>query len=201
LLLLAAGGIIYPMTDKTFGMKELYPYTLPAAVSLALFALCGWRFYFRRLYSRMAGALCVLAFINILIFSRGFVMKAGQDSYKEPAAIIRERLSDGDVVVSYKDTAQGLGFYLGRRIVLAEALGELEFGASQEEDPRWFIDSAALEKLWGGDSRVFLVSAESYAEELKNILRSVTVIGENRFFVVLSNFRQPGAKAVPQDLF
>jgi 4-amino-4-deoxy-L-arabinose transferase-like glycosyltransferase len=189
LSILAAAGILYPIVDKTWGMKGLYPYTLPAAISLALSALCGWFFYSRRSYERMANALCMLAFVNILIFSRGFPFKAGQDSYKEPAAIIRERLTDEDVVVSYRDTAQGLEFYLGRRIVLAEAMGEQAFGARQEKDPRWFIDSAALEKLWGGNSRVFLVSEKSYAEELKNTLESAAVIGENRFFVVLSNFR------------
>jgi 4-amino-4-deoxy-L-arabinose transferase-like glycosyltransferase len=197
LSILAAAGILYPIMDKTFGVKELYPYTLPAVFSLALSALCGWFFYSRRSYEHMTNTLCMLAFVNILIFSRGFPLKAAQDSYKEPAAIIGEHLSDGDVVVSYRDTAQGLGYYLGRRVVLAEATGELEFGARQEKDPRWFIDSAALEKLWGEDSRVFLVSEEPYAEELKKTLGSVTVIGENRFFVVLSNFRQPEAKAVP----
>jgi hypothetical protein len=145
----------------------------------------------------MANILCMLAFVNILVFSRGFPLKAGQDSYKEPAAIVREHLSNGDVVVSYRDTAQGLGFYLGRRVVLAEELGELEFGARQEKDPRWFIDSAALGKLWSGDSRVFLVSEEHYAEELKNSLEGVAVIGENRYFVVLSNFGQTGVKVVP----
>jgi hypothetical protein len=145
----------------------------------------------------MTGILCALAFINILVFSRGFAMKAELDSFKAPAAIIREHISDGDVVVAFRETAQGLGFYLGRRLVLAEAVGELEFGANQEEDPRWFIDSAALEELWNGDTRVFLVSTEPRAEELKNLLGNVAVIDEDRFFVVLSNFGQPGEKAVP----
>ncbi|MDR1510843.1 MAG: glycosyltransferase family 39 protein [Synergistaceae bacterium] len=187
-LILAAGGIIYPMMDKKYGVEALYPYTLPASASLTLIALCGWRFYSRRSYRLIVNILCALAFVNILALSRGFTMKADQDSYKEPAALIREHLSDENVVVSYGSAAQGLGFYLGRRIVLAEALGELEFGASQEGDPRWFIGSDTLEKLWGGASRVFLVSDERNAEELKEMFGSATVIGENRYFVVLSNY-------------
>ncbi|MDR1581612.1 MAG: glycosyltransferase family 39 protein [Synergistaceae bacterium] len=187
-LILAAGGIVYPIMDKRYGIEMLYPYTLPVAAGMILSALCGWYFYSRRSYKFMVNILCALAFVNILTLSRGFTLRAGQDSYKEPAALIREHLSDEDIVVSYGRTAQGLGFYLGRRIVLADALGELAFGAGQEKDPRWFIGSDTLADLWRGDSRVFLVSDVRRAEKMKEMLGNTTVIGENRYFAVLSNF-------------
>ncbi|MDR1978045.1 MAG: glycosyltransferase family 39 protein [Synergistaceae bacterium] len=188
-LLGAAAGVVYPLVDKKIGTLSLYSYTLPAAAGLAALSLCGGWFYFKRLYGRMVDALCLLALINLMIFSRGFALKAELESYKEPAAIIRAQAGPEDVVASYKSTAQGLGFYLKRRIVLANAAGELEFGARQEKDPRWFIDSRALQDLWLGETRVFLVSEKRREEELEQLLgkRNIIETGRVRDAVILSN--------------
>jgi 4-amino-4-deoxy-L-arabinose transferase-like glycosyltransferase len=192
LLLLAAAGVLYPLADKKLEAAILYPYTLPAAAALAVFALCEWKLYSRGLYKGMVNAACVLAFVNVLFFSRGFALKAEEDSYREPAAAIQESLRPGDEVVSYKNLAQGLGFYLKRRIVLADARGELEFGAGQEKDPRWFIGSQALETLWNGEGRVFLVAEARHIKELEHLLRGNNWIRlyQDRNNVVLSNAEQ-----------
>ncbi|MDR2137577.1 MAG: hypothetical protein LBO68_04735, partial [Synergistaceae bacterium] len=157
---------------------------------------------FQRRCAKKVSVLCVLAFLNLAVFARGFVLKAELDSYKEQAALIEEALQPDDVVVAYKAPAQGLGFYLRRRIVLADVLGELEFGARQEKDPRWFIDSRSLEALWskkeskkesegkGEGKRVFLVADKKHLEELTRLLGENNVIqwGRTRNCVVLSNF-------------
>ncbi|MDR1622472.1 MAG: glycosyltransferase family 39 protein [Synergistaceae bacterium] len=191
LSLAAAGGVVYPLSDKKLG-TGLFFYTLPASASLALFVFCGVFFYRRRECRKMVHALCLLASINLLTFSRGFFLKAGLDSYKEPAAAIREQIEPADVVVSYKSTAQGLGFYLKRRIVLMDVMGELEFGARQEKDPRWFLDSQELKDLWLGKTRVFLVFWEAekrYGEEIEQLLGKHNIIQAARIrdAVVLSN--------------
>jgi 4-amino-4-deoxy-L-arabinose transferase-like glycosyltransferase len=187
-LLVAIAGIAYPLADKDLG-TALYPYTLPAAASLALSAFCGAFFYRRREYDKMVRVLCLLAVVNLLVFSRGFLLKGELDSYKEPAAAIEEWLGPEDVVVSYRDIAQGLGFYLKRRIVLANAMGELKFGALQEKDPHWFIDSQGLKKLWFGKRRVFLITQERHEEELEQLLGKHNIIqrGRTRDAAVVSN--------------
>jgi 4-amino-4-deoxy-L-arabinose transferase-like glycosyltransferase len=189
LSLAAAGGVVYPLLDKELG-AALFFYTLPAAVGLALFVFCGALFYRRRQQGRMVCVLCLLAAINLLVFSRGFALKAELDSYKEPAAAIGDRAA-GDVVVSYKSTAQGLGFYLKRRIVLANIVGELEFGARQEKDRRWFIDSRALRDLWLGKTRVFLVAEKGREEEIEQLLGKHNIIQKTRVgnSVIFSNFK------------
>ncbi|MDR1376397.1 MAG: glycosyltransferase family 39 protein, partial [Synergistaceae bacterium] len=173
--LMMLAGIVYPLMDKKLGMA-LYPYTLPAAASLAFGAFCGIFLYRRREYGRMVYVLCFLAVVNLLVFSRGFALKAELDSYKEPAAAIREQLGPDDVVVSYKSVAQGLSFYLKRRIVLADGAGELEFGARQEKDPQWFIDSQGLKELWFGKRRVFLVTEKRHEEKLEQLLGKHNII-------------------------
>ncbi|MDR2175977.1 MAG: phospholipid carrier-dependent glycosyltransferase [Synergistaceae bacterium] len=189
LSLAAAAGVVYPLMDKKAG-AELCLYTLPAAASLALFAFCGVFFHRRREYGKMVRVLCVLAFVNAAVFSRGFAFKARLDSCRDLAAAIRERAAPEDIVVSYRDIRQSLAFYLNRRIVLAEVLGELRFGAEQEKDPRWFIGREALEALWSGKKRVFLAADTRETAELSLLLKGNPVIELNRTRndVLLSNF-------------
>jgi len=134
--------------------------------------------------------MCVLAFVSTALFGKGFDLAAYRNSYREPAALISSQVGPDDVVASLRDTAQGLGFYLGRRIVLVDNMGELEFGALQEQDPRWFIDMDALCSLWSEPTRVFLLSDVRYTEELASLLGKGNIIevGRTHYDVVLSNF-------------
>ena len=190
LLLTALVGVVYSLMDNKLGSAVLLPYTLPAVFSLlALAFACGW-FYFRGAYKMMVDACCVLAFVNVVTFSQGFALKAGLDSYKAAAAQIREHTGTDDVVVvGYRDPVQGLGFYLKRRIVLAEYFGELRFGALQEKDPRWFIDGERLKSLWDGPTRVFLVLDGRRIKDLEQLLgRSAKEIWRSANDAVLVNF-------------
>ena len=75
-------------------------------------------------------------------------------------------------------------------IVLVDNMGELEFGALQEQDPSWFIGSDALRDLWKGPTRVFLLSDVRDIEELASLLGKGNIIeaGRTHYDVVLSNF-------------
>ncbi|MDR2523902.1 MAG: glycosyltransferase family 39 protein [Synergistaceae bacterium] len=176
LMFLAAAGIIYPLM-MDIPVLALYPYTLPASASLGVLALHGWKLAESppAARSKMTAAFCLLSFVNALLFARGFTLEERFLSYKEPAAVIRERLRPGDVVVGYGNTMQGLGFYLERRIVLADAVGELEFGARQERDPRWFIGQKELKALWEGEERVFLAVNGQKMGELEQLLRKSVI--------------------------
>lgn len=189
LLLLAIAGAVYPLWDKKIGFQALYPYTLPAAFSLLLLALSSAFFYKKRNYNSLVKAFCLLALANVVIFSRGFELKARTDSYKEIAALVLQNAAPGDIIVGYRDPMQGLFFYLKRRIVLAQVLGELKFGALQEKDPRWFIDASKLAKLWEGPQRVLLVTEERYLKDLRTLInKPIIQLGETPAGILLTNF-------------
>ena len=137
----------------------------------------------------MIRALVVLAFVIALVLSQGFAVKAELDSSKGTAAMIREQIRPEDVVVGYKNLFQGLGFYLQRRLVLADITNELKFCAEQEKDPRWFIGDDSLKKLWQGPERVFLATDPRRAEGLHKLLGEKTrELGRTRSAAVLVNF-------------
>ena len=137
----------------------------------------------------MLAVLCVLALLNVFAFSRGFEAKARLDSPRDVAALVRERGREGDRIVAYRSLMQGLSFYLGRRIVVAGTLNELEFGAAREEDPQWFIDAAQLRRLWNGPDRVLLVTKPRHAGLLASDLgREPVRLGETPGGVLFANF-------------
>lgn len=82
---------------------------------------------------------------------------------------IRSTIRPGDIVVSYGDYAQGLAFYLQKRIVVASYLGELEFGSKHPSGQGWFIDDDQLINLWNSDKRVFIVFDKSKRNMLSNL--------------------------------
>ena len=189
LLPLAAAGVLYPLLSSRPEAGALFGYTLPAAASL----LCFWGtslFLHRRgEFGRMPAVLCVLALLNAFAFSRGFEAKARIDSPRDVAALVRERAGEKDRVAAYGSLMQGLSFYLGRRIVVAESLNELEFGAAQEADPRWFLDGAGLRKLWNGPDRVFLVTKRRDEGRLTAGLgRRPVRLGETPGGILFSNY-------------
>jgi 4-amino-4-deoxy-L-arabinose transferase-like glycosyltransferase len=70
-------------------------------------------------------------------------------------------LQPGDVVIHERgvEKAGGLLFYVKRQVlVLNGRRGDLGFGASLPGSSQWFIDTPRFRALWGGDTRVFLVT-------------------------------------------
>ena len=75
--------------------------------------------------------------------------------------------------------------------MLVNYLGELDFGAKQEQDPSWFIGEEQLKELWDGNRRVILVISDGHLEKILALLdphiSSVALKTEKR--VVLVNRR------------
>lgn len=189
LLPLAAAGVLYPVLSSRPGAGDLLGHTLPASAALLLFWGASLEMHRRRSFSLMPAVLCVLALLNAFAFSRGFEAKARLDSPRDVAALVRERGREGDRIVAYRSLMQGLSFYLGRRIVVAGTLNELEFGAAREEDPQWFIDAAQLRRLWNGPDRVLLVTKPRHAGLLASDLgREPVRLGETPGGVLFANF-------------
>ena len=88
-------------------------------------------------------------------------------SRRDIAACVPEGAED---VVVYQSLMQGMPFYLGRRVVTADILNELSFGAEQESDPRWFISKEQLHRLWASPRRVLVVVEDEDRDSLEQTL-------------------------------
>ena len=111
--------------------------------------------------------LCIVSFMTLQAASGAFKVEADHLSSKSAAEIIKTL--DAEDVVVYQNLMQGVGFYLERRTITAEILNELEFGAMQEKDPRWFIDDSKLAELWKSPRRVVLVMRDKHLQSLTKL--------------------------------
>ncbi len=116
--------------------------------------------------------LCIVAFTALQAASGAFKVEADNLSTKSAAEIIKTL--DAEDVVVYQNLMQSMGFYLERRTITADTLNELEFGAMQEKDPRWFIDNSRLAELWKSPRRVVIVM-EGNSQSLTELLKAAPV--------------------------
>ena len=120
--------------------------------------------------------LCVIAALAMYSASGAFIVEGKLLSRKDSAALIP---SDTDDVVVYQNLMQGMSWYTKRRTVTADALNELEFGAAQEKDPKWFINNDDLKKLWNSSRKVIVSSRrkdnDSNALGLREVLGTAPV--------------------------
>ena len=116
--------------------------------------------------------LCIVAFTALQAASGAFKVEADNLSTKSAAEIIKTL--DAEYVVVYQNLMQSMGFYLERRTITADTLNELEFGAMQEKDPRWFINNSKLAELWKSPRRVVIV-IEGNSQSLTELLKAAPV--------------------------
>ncbi len=126
---------MYPFFNSRISAGKLLPYSLPVAAALSAFTTAGWYFFRKRRFRLLAVSLCLLSFLVMFSFKRVFSLYDGLLSARELAGAVAELRRPGDVIAQYGNYDQGLPFYLKQRIVLVNYLGELEFGAKQEQDP------------------------------------------------------------------
>lgn len=180
--------LVYPFLNSRISAGRLLPYALPIALALSAFVASGWYFYRKRQFRLLALSLCLLAFLAMFSFSRVFTLYDGLNSARDLAGIVAELRRPGDVIAQHGNYDQGLPFYLKQRIVLVDYLGELEFGAKQEEDPFWFIGKEQLLELWRGGRRVILVVSTGHEETIFSLLdphvSSVAARTERRIILV-----------------
>lgn len=179
---------VYPFFNSRISAGRLLPYALPVALALSAFVAAGWYFFRTRKFRLLAASLCLLAFIAMFSFKRVFTLYDGLISARDLAGAVAELRRPGDVIAQYGNYDQGLPFYLKQRIVLVNYLGELQFGAKQEEDPFWFIGDEQLKALWKGDRRVILVINDGHMERISALLdphlSSIALTTEKRIVLV-----------------
>ncbi len=89
----------------------------------------------------LIGALVLFA-ATFDISTNTIVAALDRATVKPLAAVVRERLHEGDSVVAYGSYFQDLPVYLNRNVMVADYLGELEFGATHyPETQGWMISS------------------------------------------------------------
>ncbi len=180
---------VYPFLGKDLPPSELLPYSLPILFIEGVFLGGAWFLYRRGNFRKMAAVLCVLAIAHSFEFREVLTLFDGLLSARELSEKIATLQRGNDRIMEYKTYDQGLPFYLKQRITLVDYLGELEFGAKQEADPRWFIGKDDLKQAWDGPERIILVVPRKLFNEIAPTLgiRLSDVLAESRKNIVFVN--------------
>lgn len=136
-LVAGVGLVLAPAITSEVSWKQVGGYLLLIPLSfcllaVAVFALRG------RAWAALAGP--CLAFAGILACAAVAVPRLDEyRSVRGLAAPLRAELTAGDMLVSFGDYYQGLPFYAGRRVVMVNNWGELEFGRLRDpQAAQWF---------------------------------------------------------------
>ena len=184
LLPLALTGLSWPALSADPDVRGMiYP---ALALSVGLLAFWGASFLLLRKPKWAPLLLCALGAIVLFAVSPAFKVEADRLSRRDIAACVPDGADD---VVVYQNLMQGMPFYLGRRVVTADILNELEFGAAQENDPRWFISNEQLRLLWEGPGRVLVATQKGDRDTLLRTLgKEPARTWESRGDILFSNF-------------
>jgi 4-amino-4-deoxy-L-arabinose transferase-like glycosyltransferase len=114
------------------------------------------------LFVRRLGAerIVLLSFLFLALFLTSLNRPAGlflggYKSVKNLSLSLRGILRPGDALAQYGTFRPGLLFYTGRRTILVETIGELEFGADRAVDrAAYFLDNKDFLRLWNSAQRV-----------------------------------------------
>ena len=131
--------------------------------------------------------LCILGLGVMYSASGAFMIEGKLLSHRDTAKIIKTIDGIDDVVV-YQKLMQGMNYYLERRTVTAEIIDELEFGAAQEESPKWFIGSEELVDLWKSPKHIVTIARRKNIDSLRETLGEPVRQWVNSADVVFTNF-------------
>ncbi len=134
----------------------------------------------------------VLAVMSLFIAIAGppfiFGRLAERKSAPELARIINDNFRDGDILACYAWYQQSLPFYTGKRVVLVDYKGELEFGSNQGDHDEWFIDNSAFNRMWDSSVRVFAIVRDRDLGRVGTGVKSpVKILGRTGETVLVSN--------------
>lgn len=114
-------------------------------------------------------------------------MSLKKASSRELCRLVKDHAGPDTVVVS-AGYEQGFPFYAGRRVVVAGAMGELEFGAKIGDQSAWFIKQEQLPELWDSGRHVVVLIKQNELEKLKIMVRTpVKVLGQDKRKLLIAN--------------
>lgn len=143
---------------------------------------------------RLAGSTALM----LLVLAGAATKYNDERSVKSLAAVLAPRLSASDLVAAYHCYPQDLAPYLGRRVAIAGWIGELEFGASVEDQSAWLLDQDAFQRRWNGQGIVYVVAEPKDFPGLQAAsTRPPRVLAQTRKYVLAVNQPAPGPGAAP----
>ena len=182
---LAVTGIVWPrFTDDVDVIAMAVP-AMRLAVSLAVF--WGVSLLLLKNIRGVALALCILGLGTMYSASPAFIVEGDLLSHKDTAEIVKTIDGIDDVVV-FQKLMQGMNYYLERRTVTADIVDELEFGAAQEENPKWFISKEELVELWKSPAHIAAIARSKHIDSLRDTLGEPVRQWINSADVVFTNF-------------
>ncbi|SMG39956.1 glycosyltransferase family 39 protein [Dethiosulfovibrio salsuginis] len=178
-VLFGVAFVVYPYVQDRLPSELLVPQLVHKGIILLVGTGLAWWGYLKGSPKKVLICLTITGIIFILSFKTGFSLYDRINSARQLSDIIKPHLREDDVVAQYGDYNQGLPFYLERRNVLVNYLGELEFGAKRETDPSWFIGDREFLELWNGHRQVFLVVPARVWSHLEDKLGKTYIMGKN----------------------
>jgi 4-amino-4-deoxy-L-arabinose transferase-like glycosyltransferase len=164
LLLTGAAGIIFPHVAHV-------PEFSPAAGSIigGIFVMAGVATLIAARGANAGALILGLAGCSIVLFLVGapLVMEkvAEHKPYRRFGEAIRK--APEDAVLVTQGVRQGVNFYAGRRSVIFDGSGELEFGSTIGNQTDWFIDERSFKDLWKGERPVVAVVHRDFLRRLE----------------------------------
>ncbi|MGC9372346.1 MAG: phospholipid carrier-dependent glycosyltransferase [Thermovirgaceae bacterium] len=178
----------YPFVDDKYGIA-LLPYAAP--VSAVLLALIGtsWYFYAKGRPKKVIAVFCIFALVHIGGWKHSFRLYDDLLSSRDLVEVLAAHIHPEDVIAQFKEYDQGLSFYLERRIVLVEYMGELAFGALREDNAEWFLDlEDFMGRYWQSPERVLLILRKDHVVDFEKMNgHPLTVLAETPKRLVVTN--------------
>ena len=137
-------------------------------------------------------SMTITAVLMLLVINSSLLLFDQSRSVKSLASVLRPQLQPGDVVATYNAYYQDLPVYLQRRITVVSWLGELGFGARNEDVSDWMIDEATFWQRWNGPATVYIVMDRERYEKLRaRSEHKFYPVARTDFHVLLSNKEGP----------
>lgn len=197
--LLLGGGLIAAavLAGEYADAAQTLRVVLKAVPALAAMPLLAWFFTSRgrRDFDRAAKALVLCA----LLFTWGlqglYSIIAPARTMKNVAELVNAERRGGETVAIYDEIGQALSFYCRTRLLIADELGELKYGAQQPDGAGWFPTKEEFFKMWDEGARNFILVAkkgERYDAYIKQRETSASKIIDGGEYIILVKRKDVG---------
>lgn len=176
-LLFLIAGIALPIASVYVREFSEYRISLAALVfPLALLALALWLYLWRARWWMVA--IGPLVSILVIMMCLGPLLAPFENwrSMKGVFSVIEFSLRSDDTLVSYGDNYYGIAYYGKRRMVLANSVGELEFGRNLDPHrEKWFLttDDELIDLLKSRNKRVVVIARLRHYDDLQEKMAQI----------------------------
>lgn len=183
LLGLGAIGAIFTLNFNELAITKSNLYL--AAVWMIFGAIFGLVMYRRQ--NLGAGLVAIaISMSGLFLYLSPIITIINNQSIKPLITILQQQIKPEDEVICYKMYPQELPFYLQRKIIVADYLGELEFGTKQEDVSAWMMSAAELAKHLKSakNKRIYLITKNNYQQRFK--IKNLHIIARHLNYVLAS---------------